>query len=392
MNILDKIGFTKKGVAANNQAPEKEEPAKASVMTFIDDTPRQEGETRIHNLIILDESGSMGSIYEQAFTGANETIQVIRNTQNENPDDHQMLTFVTFDSGSKPDDVRAIISCKPISEVSDITKDMYQPNGCTPLYDAMGISISALKKVVADGDNVLVTVITDGFENSSRLYSASMVKELVEALRTKGWVFTYIGANQDSVETAGELGIRNSMDFACDARESEMMWRKMQSSHRYYYKKVRASKCDGANVNLEEDFFAGENHADRITPERIVSLRENEIFVFGSNLEGQHAGGAARIARESFGAIMGQGVGLQGQSYAIPTMQGGVETIKPYVDDFIRYADCHPELTFLVTRIGCGIAGFRDSEIAPLFASAYSLPNIHLPESFWKVLNYRYNG
>ena len=82
-----------------------------------------------------------------------------------------------------------------------------------------------------------------------------------------------------------------------------------------------------------------------------------------------HGGGAAYVAHRKFGAIMGQGVGLQGQSYAIPTMQGGVETIQPYVDDFIDFARNNPNLTFLVTRIGCGIAGFRDEEIAPLFAA-----------------------
>ena len=106
------------------------------------------------------------------------------------------------------------------------------------------------------------------------------------------------------------------------------------------------------------------------TPDRIFKLKDNEIFVFGSNLAGHHGGGAARLAYNRFGAVWGQGVGLQGQSYAIPTMQGGVETIKPYVDQFIEFATSHPELTFLVTRIGCGIAGFRDEEIAPLFAAA----------------------
>lgn len=118
------------------------------------------------------------------------------------------------------------------------------------------------------------------------------------------------------------------------------------------------------------------------TPEFITHLEPNEIFVFGSNLAGHHGGGAARIAYERFGACYGQGVGLQGQSYAIPTMQGGVETIKPYVDNFIVFAQQHPELTFLVTRIGCGIAGFRDSEIAPMFADAHLVPNIVLPKGW----------
>ena len=117
----------------------------------------------------------------------------------------------------------------------------------------------------------------------------------------------------------------------------------------------------------------------RITPNRITQLAANEIFVFGSNLQGHHYGGAARIANEKFGAIFGQGVGLQGQSYAIPTMQGGVETI-------IEFAKQHPELIFYVTRIGCGIAGFQDSEIAPLFRSAVGMENVALPQSFMDVI------
>lgn len=122
------------------------------------------------------------------------------------------------------------------------------------------------------------------------------------------------------------------------------------------------------------------------TPEFITSLGENEVFVFGSNLAGSHGGGAARVARQRFGAVMGQGVGMQGQSYAIPTMQGGVETIKPYVDDFVEYARRHGDKTFYVTRIGCGIAGFDDEEIAPLFVEALELENVRLPKSFVAVL------
>ena len=113
-----------------------------------------------------------------------------------------------------------------------------------------------------------------------------------------------------------------------------------------------------------------------------MSLRADEVFVFGSNLAGMHGGGAARVAFERFGAVWGCGVGLQGQSYAIPTMQGGVETIRPYVDAFIDFARSRPDLFFYVTRIGCGIAGFVDAEIAPLFAAARGVPNICLPESF----------
>ncbi len=123
------------------------------------------------------------------------------------------------------------------------------------------------------------------------------------------------------------------------------------------------------------------------TPVFITELTDDEVFVFGSNLAGQHGGGAARIAYETFGAEWGVGVGLTGQSYAIPTMQGGVETIKPYVDDFIAFAKAHQELFFYVTRIGCGIAGFRDRDIAPLFADALGVENICLPESFVRLLS-----
>lgn len=122
------------------------------------------------------------------------------------------------------------------------------------------------------------------------------------------------------------------------------------------------------------------------TPDMISALKENEIFVFGSNLGGMHGGGAARAAYNRFGAVWGQGVGLQGHSYAIPTMQGGVETIKPYVDEFIDFAQAHPELKFLVTRIGCGIAGFRDEQIAPLFTQAIDVTNIILPREFVEAI------
>ena len=118
------------------------------------------------------------------------------------------------------------------------------------------------------------------------------------------------------------------------------------------------------------------------TSERISELRENEISVFGSNLAGAHGGGAAWLAYRRFGAVWGEGVGLHGRTYAIPTMQGGVDTVKPYVDDFILFSKEHKELTFLVTRIGCGIAGFRNEEIAPLFKDAICVENIILPKEF----------
>ncbi len=102
---------------------------------------------------------------------------------------------------------------------------------------------------------------------------------------------------------------------------------------------------------------------------------------------GLHRGGAARTAVDKFGAIMGVGVGLQGQSYAIPTMQGNLEAIKPYIYQFIRVAALLPNLKFYVTRVGCGIAGYTDQQIAPYFMAAYDLPNVVLPESFFHIIN-----
>lgn len=149
------------------------------------------------------------------------------------------------------------------------------------------------------------------------------------------------------------------------------------------------AKMPRPSVGANRDFILRDmdkKKKGRVTPEWIDDLQENQVFVFGSNLAGMHGGGAARVARLRFGAVMGNGVGMQGRSYAIPTMQGGTETIRPYVNDFIAYAKEHPELTFLVTPIGCGIAGFEPEDIAPLFEEASNVENIWLPKSFWEVL------
>lgn len=123
----------------------------------------------------------------------------------------------------------------------------------------------------------------------------------------------------------------------------------------------------------------------RITPSQINVLADDEVFVFGSNKYGQHLGGAARVAADKFGAVWGVGEGLQGQSYAIPTMEG-LGNLEPAVQRFTSFAKENPKLRFLVTAIGCGIAGYQPRDIAPLFQQASSLPNIHLPLSFLKAL------
>lgn len=124
----------------------------------------------------------------------------------------------------------------------------------------------------------------------------------------------------------------------------------------------------------------------RISPDSIRQLKDNEIFVFGSNIQGMHGGGAARFAYEHFGAEWGVGEGLTGQCYALPTMEGD-ESFRHAVARFTQCAKENPSLTFLVTAVGCGIAGYSEEQVAPWFAEASQLENVYLPESFWRFLS-----
>lgn len=129
----------------------------------------------------------------------------------------------------------------------------------------------------------------------------------------------------------------------------------------------------------------------RTTPENITRLFDDEVFVFGSNEGGRHGKGAAKTAL-SFGAKWGQASGLQGKTYGIPTKDASIRRtlsiseIRPYVDHFIQFAMNNPQNTFLVTEIGCGLAGYKPKDIAPLFKEAVNIDNIYLPERFWQIL------
>ncbi|MCD8310807.1 MAG: hypothetical protein LUB83_06315 [Prevotellaceae bacterium] len=139
---------------------------------------------------------------------------------------------------------------------------------------------------------------------------------------------------------------------------------------------------------MDEGWTAGDNAgtpSTRISPERIGELAPGEVFVFGSNAQGMHGGGAALTAYMQFGAEWGNGEGLQGRSYALPTMEG-IENTRQAVERFTAFACNHPELKFLVTAVGCGIAGYHAEEIAPMFRQAALLENVYLPLGFWKVL------
>ena len=166
----------------------------------------------IYNVIILDESGSMSSIYRPTIQSMNEVISGIRKNQKEFPDQRHYVTIVTFE-GNGPDGIKTRRDRVPIQTVEDFTDMDYCPGGCTPLYDALGITLNHLESVILPEDKVMATVITDGYENSSREYSGNTIKALVSRLRAKGWVLAYIGANQDAVEVARELNIKNALNF-----------------------------------------------------------------------------------------------------------------------------------------------------------------------------------
>lgn len=223
--------------------------------------------TTIHNLLILDESGSMRMIYKQALSGANETIQTVRAAQKAHPELDQRLTFVTFNTayGGHPTqgNIKTVFNDVPIGEVRDLTDKDYNPNECTPLYDAMGISITALENKFKEGDRALVTIITDGLENASKEYNQGAIKAMVDRLREKGWTFVYIGANQDAVEVAKGLSINNHMAYESDPEGTEKMFRKVMSRHSVFYEKMIRSKREGREMLSDENFFAGEESPEK---------------------------------------------------------------------------------------------------------------------------------
>ena len=170
----------------------------------------------IYNVIILDESGSMTAIYDQALSGINEVLSGIRKNQEEFPDQQHYVSIVTFE-GNGIAGIKTRRDRLPIGKVGDFTQKDYRPGGCTPLYDAMGKTLNELEGQISADDRVLATIITDGYENASEEYSGKAVKALISRLREKGWTFAYIGANQDAVEVARDLNIDNALNFDATA-------------------------------------------------------------------------------------------------------------------------------------------------------------------------------
>lgn len=213
---------------------------------------------KIFNLVILDASGSMETIYTQALSGVNETLATIRMAQKEHPELQQYVTLASFSAGEHF--LNRIYSALPIAEAHNITKEDYPLLGCTALYDAMGTCISELQQKVSHGDRVLVTIITDGYENASRTWTDRQIKSLVQELRQMGWTFTYIGADQDVEKVAGEIGVQNTLLFSANAEETDAMFEKERRSRSKFYSKLcceMASSC--ATMVESNDYFADDD-------------------------------------------------------------------------------------------------------------------------------------
>ena len=205
----------------------------------------------IYNVIILDESGSMSSIYNETLQGMNEVLGGIRKNQEEFPDQKHFVTIVTF-GGCGMTGVKTRRDRVPIQNVQNFTEKDYRPGGCTPLYDAMGRTLNELEGLVTADDRVFATIITDGLENASEEYSGRTVKSMVERLRKKGWVFAYIGANQDSIEVARDLHIANALNFdACPTGVAQMSF-SLRKAGRKMSKLFSAKMC---NLEMIDSLF-----------------------------------------------------------------------------------------------------------------------------------------
>ena len=350
--------------------------------------------TSVYHLIVLDESGSMRCITRATISGCNETIQTIRMMQEQTIETQRhYVSIYLFDTMKS----RYIIKEEKVDKVREITEEDYRPYASTPLFDALGFTLTELKRTIEREKESLgyVTIITDGYENASREYNLNSVKILIDELKEKNVIFSFIGANIDAADYGKKLHIDNFMQFEQTDAQTGAMWKRerearLRSNARYSFNILMEDEMSRASFSKRENsgnyYTKREVNPDRITSELVTSLNENEIFVFGSNIHGVHNGGASAYALQNFGAVNGQAEGLQGQSYAIPTDGVNINELYLGIRRFHDFAQAHPELTFYVTRIGCGIAGWSVFRVAPMFADCANLDNVKLPKEFWEYL------
>ena len=203
---------------------------------------------KIHNLIILDASGSMYSIKNQAVNGFNETVQTIRDAQEKHPDQEHSVTLVVFNSS----ETRTVYDGVPAAQAKDMAPDEYNPNCGTPLFDAMGFSINALRTKVQKGETVLVTIITDGEENSSTEFNRNSIKALIDELKTEGWVFTYMGANQDVEKVAMSISISNHILWESTAEGTQSMFKREKKARTRFFDRLAMGE---SAADMQADYY-----------------------------------------------------------------------------------------------------------------------------------------
>ena len=209
--------------------------------------------TQVFNVIILDKSGSMESIRKAAVDGFNETLAGIKKAQEKYAESQEhYVSILTFCDCEK----KYVIDKVPVAESRTLTLDDYEPCCCTPLYDAMGFTLTTMRNHVKKVDDavVVVTIITDGYENASKEYTGMAVKKLVEELKSGGWTFTYMGANQDSVEVAFNLSIRNSRNFEATSGGTTQVMGKDTSTRMNFFGRLHAfhSGSKGESMSSEK--------------------------------------------------------------------------------------------------------------------------------------------
>lgn len=204
---------------------------------------------KVYNLIILDESGSMGSIKDMIIDGFNEIVQTVKGIAKEYKDQEHIISLVTFNGLG----IKELHFNVPVEKLELIDKEKYQPNASTPLYDAIGFSFNKLRPIVEkDKDyNVLVTILTDGLENASKEHSGEEVKKMIDELKLKNWSFTYIGADHDVESFATSISINNTMTFTKSAPAMAKMFAKEKLMRGKYSQKIRSK--EDLSGNLYED-------------------------------------------------------------------------------------------------------------------------------------------
>lgn len=203
--------------------------------------PKSTSVTAIHNLVILDASGSMAELSHAAVEGVNRTLKTIREAQDSCADMTQYFCLVQFNAATgESANIATLIEEAPVTELgAGLAEEKFTPGGLTPLYDAVGESIKELEQKVGDNEVALVTIITDGIENASRQYDEEDIRKMVSRKKRLGWTFTYIGANQKSSRVASQMGIDNYMDYMRTNEDLERMWREENEARMRYYEKAR---------------------------------------------------------------------------------------------------------------------------------------------------------